>query len=340
MGENDFEQGVLLPKKCKNPIDDTACGECKNCLKDDIYIPCFTICMYKRIDKVPQYIRDAIVVKIIDEAHLFCTEDKVHCLLATRPKFIIIETATSVRPDNMHIMMHKLAGEHSIFREPIKPYRLYKILTKIQVDVIQGARGPDFGDFTSKLVNHKERNELIVNCIKSNPHRKIMILTRIKIHVEILKKLLIENDIEVDTLYGSKKSYKDSHVLIGTIPKMGVGFDEKNACSEESYKGRESDLLILVTTIAQIQLFIQVMGRIMRSNDPAIFYFIDDTNITKKHFKTVKETIINTKGLIYEINPKNDDLSIPDCEYNSDSECIVVKTRNPVKKKKMILNVK
>ena len=239
----------------------------------------------------------------------------------------------------MHIMMHKLAGAHSIIREPDKPFRLYKILTKIEIDTIQGARGTDFGDFTEKLVNHDKRNNIIVNCVKCNPHRKIMILTRTKNHVELLRDLLLENNIDVDTLYGSKKSYDDSHVLIGTIPKMGTGFDEKNACGE-TYKGRESDLLLLVTTIASIELFIQVMGRIMRSIDPAIFYFIDNTKITQKHFKNVETTILDSQGLIMELKYSKNNMEIPDCEYDKDGECVEVETRNPVRKGKVPLKIK
>jgi superfamily II DNA or RNA helicase len=340
VGENDFEQGVVIPKKCKNKKEDkngnsNNCGKCENCLKEDIYVPCFVICMDKRIDKIPSFIKRSIVTLIIDEAHLFCTPDKVKPILATQPKFIIVETATLNRPDNMHTMMYKIAGEHCVKREPNKPFRLYKILTKIRVQTVQGKRGTDFNDFTQKLMSHELRNELIVECIKKNLHRKPMILTRLKNHVTIIKDLLIENDIEVATLFGSQKGYKDSHVLVGTIPKMGVGFDEANACS--NFKGRESDLLILVTSIAQIELFQQVVGRIMRSKDPAIFYFIDDMPINKKHFKNVEQTILDSKGLIFEINPHDDDeMIIPDCEYNKKGECIVVETRNPSLKKKKI----
>ncbi len=346
VGENEFEQGITLPRKCKNesssskvPDGNTSnCGKCKECLKEDIYVPCFTICMYLRIEKVPSFILDSITTLIVDEAHLFCTYDKVGCLLATRPKFIIIETATLNRSNMMHSMMYKLAGEHNVTRAANKPFRIYKILTGIKVQTTQGARGIDFGNFTKSLVKHNERNEMILDCIKCNPHRKIMILTRQKDHVEILKSLLEENDIEVDTLYGSKKGYIDSHVLIGTIPKMGVGFDEKNACI--SFGGRESDLLLLVTSIAQIELFQQVVGRIMRSKDPAVFYFIDDMAITKKHFKNVEQTILDTKGLILETEYNENEMFIPDCEFDKEGNCIIVETRNPSKKPKLKLKIK
>jgi hypothetical protein len=42
---------------------------------------------------------------------------------------------------------------------------------------------------------------------------------------------------------GQKKGYNDSHVLVGTVSKMGVGFDEANVC--ENFQGVKSDTLVL-----------------------------------------------------------------------------------------------
>ena len=343
VGESDFQQGIKLPNKCKNSenlfkkdetgkivsIDSNTfkCGTCKNCKKEDVFVPCFTICMYQRLKNVPEHIKNAIKVLIIDEAHLFCTHDKIEPILETQPQFIIIETATLNRPDNMHIMMHKFAGEHCVKREPTKPFRLYKVLTGIKFETVQGKRGIDFNLFTQELINNDNRNQIILNLIKSNEHRKIICLGRQKSHVLLLKDLLDVNNIECDTLFGNKKTYNDSHVLLGTIPKMGVGFDEANIIKNLT---RVSDLLILLTSIAQIELFQQVIGRVMRSKDPAILYLIDDMSISKRHYKNVEETIYNSKGLIFEIDIEDEDadLFIPDCEYNKKGECVVVKNRN------------
>ena len=182
---------------------------------------------------------------------------------------------------------------------------------------------------------------MILDCIKCNMHRKIMILTPQKEHVEILFKLLHENGIDVATLYKNQRNYDDSHVLIGTIPKMGTGFDEKNAC--HNFKGRESDLLFLVTSIAitkiegsemgDISLFEQVRGRIMRSNDPAVFYFEDDLDIVKRHVKGCLPWVEITKGTHYDFPYDEGEMFIPDMEYNSDDEGEEVETRHPYKKK-------
>jgi len=343
VGENDFEQGVLVPKECLNPMkNNEKCDKCKGCKAEDVYVPCFTICMDTRIDKVPQYIKDAICVTIVDEAHLFCTPSRVKCLLATQPKFVIAESATLGRKNGMESMIQKVVGEHGVFRISNKPYRLYRIKTQIKVPIVKGKRGTDFTDLTKKIITHEERNQMILNCIQCNMHRKPMILTRQKKHVTILEKLLKDNGIKVATLYGSQRNYDDSHVLVGTIPKMGTGFDEKNAC--HNFKGRESDLLFLVTSIAiteiegsdigDISLFEQVRGRIMRSNDPVVFYFEDDLAIVKRHVKCCLPWVEITKGTHYEFPFDEDEMFIPDMKYNSDGEGEEVEIRNPYKKKK------
>ncbi len=351
VGKNDWEQGVPIPKNCTNQDGEKCCDSdldeedwCKDCKAEDKYVPIFTICMDTRIDKVPQYIKDAICVTIIDEAHLFCTPSRVKCVLATQPKFVIAESATLYRKNRMEKMIQKVVGEHGVFEINNKPYRLFIIDTKVEVDIVKGKRGTDFTDLTKKLVHHEDRNHIILNCIKCNMHRKIMILCRQKDHVEILFKLLQDNDIEVSTLYGSQEEYKDSHVLIGTIPKMGTGFDEKNACSD--FKGRESDLLFLVTSIAiseidgseigDVSLFEQCKGRGMRSSDPAIFYFRDNLDIVKRHIRCVLDWVEMTKGTVIKLPYKEDEMFIPDVEYDSDNEMTEVETRNPYKKKSKI----
>lgn len=302
-------------------------NECKNFVDipdtDGLKVPRFIICMDGRIDKVPEYMRDAIAVTIIDEAHLFCTRSRVKCLLSTEPKFVIAETATLNRPDGMHSMIQSMVGKHGVFRVSTKPYRLYIFNTYIAVPTIQGARGLDYGDLTKKLIENEDRNEQLVECIKSNMHRKIMVMVRYKNHIKILKKLLEANYIQVATLYGSQRNYSDSHVLLGTIPKMGTGFDEKNSCQD--FGGRESDLLILLTSIANVELFVQVIGRVMRSKDPAIFYFRDNITVVKSHVKKVLETVEETKGVIHDMHYGESNLTIPNMDYSSGCGVIVKK---------------
>lgn len=313
VGENEIKEGVRVGENI---------------------IPRFIICMDGRIGQLPEHIKTAVCVTIIDEAHLFCTPSRVECLLCTEPKYVIAETATLVRGDGMHKMIECIVGKEGVFRKPNKPYRVYLLDTGVQIELKQGTRGLDFGNLTKDLITHEERNNQILNIIQSNMHRKIMIMTRQKNHVQLLKRLLEENNISVATLYGSQKNYSDSHVLIGTIPKMGTGFDEKNSCHD--FKGFESNLMLLVTSIKDQQLFDQIKGRIMRASDPVLMYFRDNITVVKSHIRNITPWIEETNGTVYKIKYKQDEIFVPDMDYTSGGAVLVP----PKKKKLVILNKK
>jgi hypothetical protein len=317
------KKGIIIPRICvNNPqvsapggIEPVPCGECSECTRPDLFTPGIIICLDGRIEHIPQYVKDAVMTTVIDEAHLFCTPSRVECLLCTEPKFVIAETATLERQNGMESMIRSIVGREGIFKAPNKPYRVYKIKTNIRVATEQGARGLDFTKLTHELIANEERNRQIVDCILCNPHRKPMIMTRFKEHIPILKDLLEAEGLRVATLFGNQKSYSDSEVLIGTIPKMGVGFDEKNACPD--FQGRASDLMLLVTSIADLNLFEQVKGRMMRSEDPVLFYFEDNIGVIKKHIKNTEEWIENTKGVLYEQVYEEGCMRVPDMDYSS-----------------------
>lgn len=315
VGKFEAKREIPIPRKCEQPTPaETACGLCQGCTGPQLTTPSIIICLDGRIHKVPKHVREAVMVTIIDEADLFCTPERVECLLSTEPKFVIAETATLTRPDGMESMIYSLVGKEGVFREPEKPYRIYRIKTGIKVPLTQGKRGLDFNDMTKKLIHSDERNQQAVDCVVCNPHRKVIIFVRQKEHIPLLGELLKAKGIEYATLFGNQSTYKDSRVLIGTIPKMGVGFDEKNACPD--FQGRTSDLLILLTSIAELKVFIQVKGR-LRCNDPVVFYFEDNLAVVKKHIRATLDYVTRTKGEVYDFPYAEGEMFIPNLDYSS-----------------------
>ena len=271
--------------------------------------PAIIICMNQRTHQVPAEIKDAVGCLIIDEAHCFCTPDRVDALLAFTPKYVIAETATLERDDGMEKMIHSICGEHSVSRVATKPYSVIRLDTSISVEESRNKYGVNFNDLCNKLCALPERNMIIVDLIKTNPHRKFMILTRLADHVALLQLLILNSGISCATLYRNQRTYSDSSVLIGTIPKIGTGFDEANAC--EDFGGVQSDTLILASSIKKNTVFEQIRGRVMRSANPVVIYLVDRNQVCKRHFRETAGWIEYTQGTISRITYYPETIHLP-----------------------------
>jgi superfamily II DNA or RNA helicase len=91
--------------------------------------------------KIPKVILSMIKVLVIDEAHMFCTPNRIHCLLDTTPRYVIACTATPKRADSMQTIMQSVCGTHGIFIKPTKKYTVYQLLTGINVEIEQTKSG-------------------------------------------------------------------------------------------------------------------------------------------------------------------------------------------------------
>ena len=272
-------------------------------------IPAILICMNQRTHQIPAEVKEAVGCLIIDEAHCFCTPDRVEALLAFTPKYVIAETATLERDDGMEKMIHSICGEHSVSRVATKPYSVIRLDTSITVEENRNKYGVNFNDLCNRLCALPERNMIILDIIKNNPHRKFMILTRLADHVALLQLLILNSGISCATLYRNQKTYSDSSVLIGTIPKIGTGFDEANAC--EDFGGVQSDTLILAGSIKKNTVFEQVRGRVMRSANPVVIYLVDRNSVCKRHFRETAGWIESTQGVISRLTYYPDTIHLP-----------------------------
>lgn len=256
------------------------------------------ICMNERYHHVPEHIRASVGCLIVDEAHLFFTPGNVEPLLYFTPKFVILETATLYRDDGMERMGYAMAGEHGVLRKPDKQYTLLALSTLMCVPEEKNSFGNDFGAMTEKLCKLPERNRIILDIVYTNPHRKFMILTRRADHVGYLADCFTQMGIRCATLFGTQKSYFDSPVLIGTMSKIGTGFDEANFCPD--YNGRGSDTLILCSSIKKYQSFEQQKGRIRASNG-IVICLVDNNAASKRHLKDMIPWITKTSGTVSEM---------------------------------------
>ena len=256
------------------------------------------ICMCTQFNKLPQEYLKNIGTLIIDEAHDFCTPSRSECLLGTTPQYVIALTATLERKNGMHSIIHAICGYDVIKKISKKPFNIFKYNTGITVPIKQNREGdPDWSDMQRKLAEDLTRNNIVLKIISDNPHFKILILTWRKEHVKYLVSRLEESRESVDYMCGNKKSYSDSRILIGTIKKIGQGFDEKTACP--NFNGFRINMLILLGSMRSIGLLEQVAGRVFRSEFPQIIHFVDDMKISENHWNEGQRWYKSRNGAIH-----------------------------------------
>jgi superfamily II DNA or RNA helicase len=274
-------------------------------------VPPLIICMAGRIGSIPEYIRASIGTLMVDEAHMFCTPSQVETLLYLEPKYIILQSATLNRQDGMDSMVRSVAGTHEIYRKCSVPYLFMAIETGFVPETKMNKIGSlDYSSYIRSQSESYDRNIKILDIVRVNLHKKFMILTRLKEHVKTLQTMFTQMGMVAATLFGNQSSYSDSPILIGTIPKMGTGFDEATSCDD--FQGVQSDVLILATSVKEYQLYEQLRGRVMRCNRPTVIWLLDDHGISKNHLKGLQEWITSTSGLVYKVPFRYGEMIIPD----------------------------
>lgn len=268
------------------------------------------ICMDTRWHILPKMFRDAIGFLIIDEAHAFCTPTHVHCLLAFRPKYILIETATLERDDNMEKMIYAIAGNHAIYRESTNPFSVLKINTGTTPARKKSRNGRvNWTSLVNDTLMDPRRIKIIVDLVISHPDYNVLILTSLVDHALVLHKLLVGNGINADYMCGKRKNYQDCQVLVGTTSKIGTGFDQATACP--NYSGKRFNLLILACSIKKYAMLVQNVGRVFRADYPTIMHMVDNDDIYKSHWYKSRKWYLARGGTIMEYTiPEDGDVSI------------------------------
>jgi len=240
------------------------------------------LCMNGRFGKIPWEIKKLISICVIDEIHMQATSSQVPVLLGTVPKYIIACSATLERPDGMESMIYAMVGTHKVEVKNNKRFTVYKLHTGIETELIKNKQGTtNFSALVKELAFNPKRNAMIIDFIEQNKHLKVMVLTWSVEHVNLLYKMIKERGESVDMLAGTKSTYIDSRVLVGSISKISVGFDAKN--SAINFNGINIDTLLLCGSTKSYNLHIQSIGRAFRSDNPLIVEFIDDDRISKSH---------------------------------------------------------
>lgn len=247
------------------------------------------IVMEKRIHKlVTMGVADWVRMLVVDEAHHFCTPSRAQALLGFRPEYLMMVTATPIRPDGLHQVMYAFAGTHQIIRPYQVTFDVHRICTGLIPVKEPNANGTlNFAVFTQSLMYNEVRNIYITNLVEMNRSRKILILTKEKEHVDLLANMIKSRKISVATMRGKDKNYVDKSVLIGTVSKIGCGFDE--ATFATCYNNKRLDMLIFLATYKNAATIEQSVGRVLRSENPVIIYFNDQDGICDNHWRVFRD---------------------------------------------------
>lgn len=267
------------------------------------------ICMDQRVDKLQQKTLESIGIVLIDEAHCFCTPTRVRSILKFTPRYLVALTATPDREDGLDVVLQVLVGTHRSEKAFCLPFSVTVVHTGVvperQYDNIRGKSKLKYNIFTQSLHNSEIRNLYILCKVIDNPGRKILILTNEKKHVNILMNLITPHR-PVSKICGAVRTYKNAPVLVGTVSKIGTGFDEENFCDD--FDGDPLNLLIMCVSYRNKATIEQNIGRVFRSERPHVIYLLDQDGLCEDHcdiFKawarrcggTITETVLNKKAL-------------------------------------------
>lgn len=259
------------------------------------------ICLNTRWDHIPETLRKMVGTLIIDEADRLCTRSNVACLLAFQPLYIIVETASLERDDEMHRMIQAMVGEHAIHRDSTKPFQVVKVNTNTKPISKMNRFGKlDYNSLVESICNDLRRNQIILNLVLPLINNKILILTKLVNHVTLLHDALRHFNVPCDEFYGTKKNYQDSAVLVGSFSKLGVGFDPKSFC--DTYDGRPFNILFIVSSIKKFSMLIQIAGRCFRAEYPTIYHLTDDHQIIRNHWYICNRWYKSRNGTVIDYN--------------------------------------
>jgi len=239
---------------------------------------------------------------VIDEMHCFCSPKRITSLLQFSPKYLILLTATPEKANGMGKLIEHFASRR-VVRISERPFTVVKCQTKLKPKLQANVRGGlDWQEVKNSLMVRPELISLIVEWVTSNPERKILIPCIQKKQSLELYQALQEKGEDVQLLCSKDKTYEECRVLVATVHKTGVGFDDATTC--RNYSGRRFNMLILAWTFKDQSFTEQVIGR-MREDHGVVIDIVHDFSSFQKHFASRAQWYLSHKGkIIYEDYPK------------------------------------
>lgn len=210
---------------------------------------------------------------IVDECHHIPALTFEQIIKSFKGKYILGLSATPNRKDELQPILFQQLGEISY--EYKKKKTQTNRLQIIRTEFISQA--DNYATIINELCLDENRNNLIINAIKTNIQRKILLLTDRIEHINVLESLLQKENIDYISVHGSlnKKEQvenmnlvKTKSLILATTSYFGEGIDFPHL-----------NTILFATPISYYGRLIQYLGRIGRGNQECLAIdFLDSKN--------------------------------------------------------------
>ena len=280
---NVFEGDI---RKCKIAI----VGESSNEDLDDADV---IITYVKRIKLITDEVLKDIKFMILDETQSLATDLNLDQIMSISPYYILGESATPSRADGSYKMMELVLGKKIIKPIEEKKWRCIFSRVNIRIPEQRGPNGINFPQLITDMSMDETCISKVVKTVEMNQSHKFMILVSRKKLCTILCDKFTELGISCDYKHGEKKEYTESKVFVAVDKSCGVGFDEKNGCTDFT---TPSNVIIIINSIKDTNLFSQMAGRGKRSDTPIIISFHSLNSVTINHANTQADALTHANN--------------------------------------------
>jgi len=210
---------------------------------------------------------------IVDESHHIPALTFEQVVKNFKGKFILGLSATPSRKDGLEPILYQQLGEISYEYKKQKSYtnRLLLIRTNFT------SKADNYTTIVNELCLDENRNKQIIETIKQNIKRKILLLTDRIEHINILENMLKLANIEFVCIHGSQNKKKQvenmqkitrSSLILATTSYFGEGVDFPHL-----------NTILFATPISYHGRLIQYLGRVGRGNQECLAIdFLDSKN--------------------------------------------------------------
>lgn len=218
---------------------------------------------------------DAIGFVIMDEVHLLVSDKLVQGLFSVSPTYLLGLSATPYRSDGLNAVLDLFFSQKCWYKKLWREHRVVVVPTGFKPEMRKMYGKVDWNFILCQQSENEARNRLILALLVEKDHNFLVLSKRVE-QIQWFERELTALGVSNECLYDDRQpSDRECKVLVGTIQKIGTGFDKPH-------------LNALVVAGDVEEYFIQYLGRVFRRPEvvPTIYDFKDNNSLLQKHLKT------------------------------------------------------